>query len=209
MCWTCGCGHLEEDHGDDRNLVTYQLEDAASAAGVDLPQAVGNIVVSLSHFDPNWGKTEKGLIVPAELDYLVTKGREERRYTLGLAYPALKADAHKAADGRRDFIGEDALEDTAWAWLEKYRDVNLFHRDGTSGHFRPTESYIYRGPDWEQTSPVNGRKYLIKAGDWLVGGIWDDFGWAAVKAKLINGWSPEGTARRRVPSSDDLARLRR
>ena len=53
MCWTCGCGELENDHHDHRHLVTADLQAAASASGESLPRAVGNIVMSLSHFDPD------------------------------------------------------------------------------------------------------------------------------------------------------------
>lgn len=139
--------------------------------------------------------------------YRVVKATE-RQYTLGLAYPAMKADVARAADGRRDFVSPEVLENTAWTWLTKYRDVNLFHKDQTSGHFTPTESYIWRGPDWTVPSPVDGKPYAIKAGDWLLGGLWDDTGWAFVKAGLVNGWSPEGTARRSLPSAERLAMLR-
>ena len=139
---------------------------------------------------------------------LVVKSVEERRFTLGVAYPAMKPDATKAADGHRDFVSPEVLEKTAHEWLRKYQDVNLFHQDDTSGHFTPAESYIYRGPDWTVTSPVDGSEYVIKAGDWMLGGYWDDYGWELVKAGLVNGWSPEGTARRSKPSPERLAQLR-
>lgn len=147
----------------------------------------------------------------SEVAYRVVKATRERQFTLGLAYPAMVADKGRAADGFIDAVSAEVLEETAWAWLGKYRDVNLFHSDNPSesGHFTPTESYIYRGPDWVQNSPVDGDSYTIKAGDWLLGGVWDDYGWAAVKARLVNGWSPEGTARRGVPTPEFLAQLRR
>ena len=141
-------------------------------------------------------------------DYAVMKGEPERRFTLGLAYPAMKPDVGKAADGHRDFVSPEVLEKTAHEWLRKYRDVNMFHEDQTSGHFEPAESYIWRAPDWSITSPVDGSVYVIKSGDWLLGGYWDESGWELVKAGLVNGWSPEGTARRSVPTPERLAQLR-
>ena len=138
----------------------------------------------------------------------VVKAAEDKRFTLGVAYPAMKPDASKAADGFRDFVSPEVLEKTAHEWLHKHRDVNLFHQDSTSGHFTPAESYIWRAPDWEIASPVDGKPYVVKSGDWILGGYWDEYGWELVKAGLVNGWSPEGTARRSKPSPERLAQLR-
>ena len=73
--------------------------------------------------------------------------------------------------------------------------------------FEPTESYIWRAPDWGQVSPIDGNVYVIKAGDWL--SVWDEYGWEMVKSGLNQGWSPEGGAKRRTPAAEALARLRR
>lgn len=154
----------------------------------------------------SWAVEIEGWQISASL--VVVKATAERRFTLGVAYPAWKADVGKAADGFRDFVSADVLERTAWDWLIKYRDVNVFHQENTLGHFTPTESYIYRGPDWTVESPVDSKSYLVKAGDWMLGGVWDELGWAYVQAGLINGWSPEGGAKRSVPTADRLAQLR-
>lgn len=139
----------------------------------------------------------------------VLKAQEDRRYTLGLAYPAMVAPG-RGADGYNDFISEDALEKCAWEWMAKRREIGLFHMDGAEfdGHATVVESYIYRGPDWTVTSPVDGTEVTIKAGDWMLGTIWDQTGWELVKAGLVSGWSPEGGARRRVPTAERLAQLR-
>jgi hypothetical protein len=165
---------------------------------IDCAKTLLQAALTLEH-SPSEGTATYGHIV---------KASEEKRFSLGVAYPAMKADVGRAADGHRDFVSADVLEATAWMWLRKYRDVNLYHRDGTSGHFEPTESYIWRGPTWEQESPIDGATYVVKAGDWMLGGVWDDYGWALVKAGLVKGWSPEGGARRRVPTADALAQLR-
>ncbi len=138
----------------------------------------------------------------------VVKAAAARQYTLGLAYPAMKPDTARAADGHIDFTSPEVLEKTAWNWMAKYRDVNLFHKSGTDGHATVVESYIYRGPDWEIESPLDGKSYVIKAGDWLLGTIWDDHGWDLVQKGFINGWSPQGGARRATPTPAKLAQLR-
>lgn len=137
----------------------------------------------------------------------VIKATDERRYSLGIAYPAMRADKNVAQDGHRDFVSAEALEKTAWAFL-KTGGVNMLHQAGTDGHADIVESYIYRGPDWNFTSPVDSKEYAVKAGDWLLGCVWDQEGWQMVKAGIINGFSPEGGARRITPSQDRLNELR-
>ena len=132
----------------------------------------------------------------------VVKSAAEQQYTLGLAYPVNRVDASVAADGYRDFVGPEALERTAWRWMKESRDINLYHTDGTGGHATVVESYIYRGPDWTVDNTV------IKAGDWMLGAVWDDHGWNLVKSGKLRGWSPEGGARRRPATADQLATLR-
>lgn len=138
----------------------------------------------------------------------VMKAQPEKRFTLGLAYPAMRKDTAVALDGHIDFVGEDALEKTAWKWIADNREIGLFHKDGTEGHAMPVESYIYRGPDWVVKSPVDDREYTIKSGDWLMGSVWDEVGWSLVKSGFVNGWSPEGKASRVIADQVRLAQLR-
>lgn len=171
-------------------------------------QAAESLVATLAHCESPVAKAEA---VQTNLAACrVIKASDERRYTLGVAYPAMKADIGRAADGKRDFVSPEVLEKTAWNWMAKHRDINLFHRsdEAAGGHGTVVESYIYRGPDWVQDSPVDGKPYVVKAGDWCLACVWDEFGWALVKAGLVNGWSPEGTARRSKPSPERLALLR-
>ncbi len=136
----------------------------------------------------------------------VVKADAERRYTLGLSYPAMRPDVNTAQDGHRDFVSPEALEKTAWDWMSKHRNIGLFHKSGTDGHATVVESYIYRGPDGPVK--VDGKTYVIKSGDWMLGCIWDEYGWQMVKAGLIGGFSPQGTAKRTTPSPERLAELR-
>ena len=203
MCLSCGCHAPRNDHGDSRHITIVGLRSAADAAGITVAEAAHNIAASLEHGIPVQ-KSDSGAFVSCQ----VLKSSEERRYTLGLAYPSMKPDVSVAADGHRDFVGPDALETTAWTWMREHRDINLFHKDGTSGHGTVVESYIWRGPDWEIESPVDGQPYSIVKGDWLMGAIWDAYGWALIKNGRVNGWSPEGTARRSQAPAERIASLR-
>lgn len=141
----------------------------------------------------------------------VVKAAGEQRYTLGLSYPANRPDVARARDGHRDFASPEALEKCAWEYMTRYREIGLFHKAGSQaeGHAEVVESYIWRAPDWTIVSPMDGSEVVIKAGDWLLGTVWDAEGWDLVRKGLIRGFSPQGGARRNLnPSPERLAQLR-
>jgi hypothetical protein len=118
---------------------------------------------------------------------------EAQRFVLGIAYQAgPDPRIAKGIDGGRDYFTAEELEKAAWSFLRNGPQVNAFHVDGTEGCAVVVESSIHRGPDWDL-----GDGIVVKAGDWLVGAILDDRAWELHKAGKINGWSPQGTARRR------------
>jgi Putative phage serine protease XkdF len=204
MCLSCGCGcnDPDNDHDGAPGAITMAvLKQAADAAGTDIPGVVANIVRTLAG-----GKTAAKALTTDMAAVNVFKAQDEQRYTLGVAYPAMKADVAVAADGHIDFVSPEVLEKTAWAWMTEHRNIGLFHKAGTEGHATVVESYIYRGPDWH--NEIAGETHVIKAGDWMLGTVWDEYGWQLVKAGLVNGWSPQGGARRINPSADRLAQLR-
>lgn len=203
MCWSCGCLMPAENHGDSRALTTLQLRGAAAQADADVPTVVSNIVRTLAYWRGRSRSAAKGLDEPELASCQVIKTSEERRYTLGVAYPANKPDVGKAADGFRDFAGPDALEEAAWKFMANGGRIGLDHADGTDGAGQVVESYVYRGPDWPQP---NG--YVVKAGDWLLGVIWPQDVFEGIKTGRWSGFSPQGTAKRRQPSPEALANLR-
>ena len=122
--------------------------------------------------------------VAHQLHYQVMKATEnERQFTLGLAYPANRLDAHG------DFATPDQLERTAWQYMVQRRGVGLMHKSGTDGAGTVVESYIYRGPEWKIGEQV------IKSGDWLLGVIWNDTAWKLIKAGDFKGFSIQGWAK--------------
>lgn len=52
MCVTCGCGNLDDKHGDDRNLTLSEFEAAATAAGIDMAQLATNVRAGLQRRSP-------------------------------------------------------------------------------------------------------------------------------------------------------------
>lgn len=137
----------------------------------------------------------------------LVKQDDERRFTLHVAYPANKADTSVAADGYRDFASKGAVEEACWGYALKSRKVGRWHEDGTDGAGEIVENGIYRGPDWTLTA-ADGTTQVVKEGDWLVGIRWTPESWALVKQGLIRGVSMQGSATRRVPSSEVVESLR-
>jgi len=118
---------------------------------------------------------------------------EPQRYVLGIAYQAgPDPRIAKGQDGGRDYFTEAELEKAAWRFLQNGPQVGLFHLDGTEGAANVVESYIYRGPDWDL-----GDGIVVRKGDWLMGAILDERAWHLYKTGKIDGWSPQGVARRR------------
>lgn len=118
---------------------------------------------------------------------------DEQRFVLGIAYmPGRDPRIAKGIDGGRDYFTEAELEKAAWSFLRNGPQVNAFHIEGTEGCATVVESYIHRGPDWDLGDGV-----VVTKGTWVVGAVLDETAWQAVKAGKVNGFSPEGTARRR------------
>lgn len=137
----------------------------------------------------------------------MVKSQPERRFGLYCAYPANRVDVSVAADGYQDFASPEAVEDGAWSFMTKSRRIGLWHAQGVDDAGTCVESYIYRGPDWNVTA-ADGSQQVIKAGDWLVGIIWEPEPWKLVKSGMINGVSMQGSATRRKPTPEALAAVR-
>jgi hypothetical protein len=137
---------------------------------------------------------------------MLIKSVDERRYTLTMGYPADTPDAAVARDGHLDFASEAEVEKAAWGFLASTPEVGLWHQDGTEGAGRIVESYVYRGPDWP-IEAADGSTQVIKAGDWLIGTVWNDDAWNLIKSGEIGGTSMQGSANRRTPSPADVARV--
>ncbi len=48
MCLDCGCGELNERHGDDRHIVIDDIQAAATASEISVEEAKRNIIEALS-----------------------------------------------------------------------------------------------------------------------------------------------------------------
>lgn len=57
MCASCGCGLLEDQHGDPRNIKLSDLEAAAEAAGTDVNGVLNNLQQAVSQGTSEAGTT--------------------------------------------------------------------------------------------------------------------------------------------------------
>ena len=48
MCASCGCGMVNEDHGDERMITLTDLEEAAEASGISVREVVQNLQAAVS-----------------------------------------------------------------------------------------------------------------------------------------------------------------
>lgn len=143
----------------------------------------------------------------------LAKAVPEQRFTLNVIYPADKADVVRAMDKHRDFASKAVVEQAAWEYMRKYRNVGMCHTPEQAasvgaellqqGAAELVETGIYRGPDWQVSDDL-----LVKEGDWLGGFVWSEPAWELIKTGKLGGVSVEGGARRRKPSKEALASLR-
>lgn len=52
MCVSCGCGVLDDKHGDERNITYSELKAAAEAANIDLGTLSNRIQEGLKRHSP-------------------------------------------------------------------------------------------------------------------------------------------------------------
>jgi hypothetical protein len=58
MCLDCGCGELNERHGDDRHIVMDDIKAAAEASEISLEEATRNITEGLRQAQSSSGSAD-------------------------------------------------------------------------------------------------------------------------------------------------------
>lgn len=56
MCYNCGCGMPDDDHGDPRNITNRTFQQAADAVGQEPQAARSNTQELLDEVDPATGQ---------------------------------------------------------------------------------------------------------------------------------------------------------
>lgn len=194
-----GAGLLDLDPDEDDEFIT-ELE-------VILPERVDG-VSGPANGAPTLMLKALGSRAAAPLPTRVVKTEGDKRVSVHLAYPSMRADQTRAMDGFRDFAGPDAVQDAAWHFMKQGAKIGLGHQQGTTGAGTCVESWVHRADPWTITA-VDGTTQTIMPGDWLIAVQWPADTWELVKSGVINGVSMQGTATRRKPSPEALAALRK
>ncbi len=183
MCLDCGCGELENRHGDPSHITIDDLAAAAAASGISLVRAAANILQTIT------GTLEDN-------DEPEQDGPEDH-FLLGVAYqPGMDPRIAKGLDGGRDYFTPRELEKAAWSFMLGGHQHGLFHLDGTEnqGIAKTVETGIYRNPiPWVVSDDL-----IVRKGTWTVGALVDDKVWQMAKQGKANGWSPQGLSKRRM-----------
>lgn len=198
MCASCGCDTPDVDHGDSRSITLLDLRRAAEAAGIPVAEAATNISKTVAQCCKATRTDMAGVVIKAD---------DSQRFLLTVAYPAYKTDAAVAADGHIDVASDQVVERACWNFMRKGAKLGMWHKDGNSDCGEVVENYVWRGEPWVLKA-ADGTDQTIMPGDWLVGMILTEPTWALYKARLIGGVSPQGGARRRLPSAETLERMR-
>ena len=57
MCLDCGCGELNESHGDSRHITMDSIQSAAQASEISVEEAINNISDGLRQAQGSSGQT--------------------------------------------------------------------------------------------------------------------------------------------------------
>jgi hypothetical protein len=60
MCLDCGCGELNESHGDSRHITMDSIRSAAQASEISVDEAMRNISDGLRQAQESSGQTSSG-----------------------------------------------------------------------------------------------------------------------------------------------------
>jgi len=60
MCLDCGCGELNESHGDSRHITMDSIQSAAQASEISVDEAVKNISAGLKQAQEASGQSTTG-----------------------------------------------------------------------------------------------------------------------------------------------------
>lgn len=201
MCLSCGCAIADNPHSDSRHITLTDLRGAAEAAGISVQDAAANVARTVAKCCKAAARPSEGAIG------CVIKADESKHFLLTVAYPAWKPDVAVAADGHVDFAPDNVLEEACWYFMRKGAKVGMWHEPGHEDEAEVVENYIWRASPWVSKSP-DGDDQVVMPGDWLVGLRLKNRAWQLWKSRRIGGVSPQGGARRRLPTPESLERVR-
>ena len=128
----------------------------------------------------------------------ITKKDEEKQYVFGWAKIAIGIDGEQLVDRQNDLVDAEVLEETAYRFVEFYREAGEMHERGGAGVL--IESVMFTK---EKMTAMNIPEGIVPEGWWVGFHITDDEIWEKVKDGTYNMFSIEGRARRVEVEEDD------
>lgn len=127
----------------------------------------------------------------------ITKKDEEKQYAFGWAKIALTVDGEQLVDRQEDLIDSEELEETAYKFVEFYREAGEMHERGGAGVL--IESIVFTAEKMRAMGIPEG---TLPEGWWIGFHITDKDVWEKVKDGTYSMFSIEGRARR-VPIKEE------
>lgn len=127
----------------------------------------------------------------------ITKKDEEKQYAFGWAKIAVTVDGEQLVDRQEDLIASEDLEETAYKFVEFYREAGEMHERGGAGIL--IESIVFTSEKMRAMGIPEG---TLPEGWWIGFHVTDADVWEKVKDGTYSMFSIEGRARR-VPIEEE------
>lgn len=127
----------------------------------------------------------------------IIKKDEEKQYAFGWAKIAVTVDGEQLVDRQEDLIAPEDLEETAYKFVEFYREAGEMHERGGAGVL--IESIVFTAEKMRAMGIPEG---TLPEGWWIGFHITDADVWEKVKDGTYSMFSIEGRARR-VPIEEE------
>lgn len=127
----------------------------------------------------------------------ITKADAEKQYAFGWAKIAVTVDGEQLVDRQEDLIAPEDLEETAYKFVEFYREAGEMHERGGAGVL--IESIVFTAEKMRAMGIPEG---TLPEGWWIGFHITDEDVWEKVKDGTYSMFSIEGRARR-VPIEEE------
>ena len=121
----------------------------------------------------------------------IAKKDEEKQYVFGWAKIAVDENGNQLVDRQNDLIDPEELEQTAYTYVEFYREAGEMHERGGAGVL--IESIIFTK---EKMKTLGIEEGTLPEGWWVGFHITDDEVWAKIKDGTYTMFSIEGKAKR-------------
>lgn len=127
----------------------------------------------------------------------ITKKDDEKQYAFGWAKIAVTVDGEQLVDRQEDLVASEDLEETAYKFVEFYREAGEMHERGGAGIL--IESIVFTAEKMRVMGIPEG---TLPEGWWVGFHITDADVWEKVKDGTYSMFSIEGRARR-VPIEEE------